>query len=169
LALSRRDAWSTSRQHPFDKPILSQRVSEILQQITENERRHFLLLWLKRLSETELLRCDITSISSYATANEYIRWDYNRDNEDLPQINLVMLFGRQSGLPAYYRRMPENITDAATLENAISTLDFFGQVKLHIVLDRGFYSEDNVNALLRKRCRFCDHDPLRTHLGEKHH
>jgi len=154
LPLSRSDIWSTSHQHPFEKPIHSQRVSELLQQITENERQHFLSLWLKKLSETELLCYDITSISSYATANEYIRWGYNRDKEKLPQINLAMLFGQQSGLPAYYRRMPGNISDVITLENTISTLDFLGRVKLHLVLDRGFYSKANVGVLVGKRYHF---------------
>ena len=154
LALSRCEIWSASHMHPAEKIINSQRVSELLQHITENERQHFLWLWLRRLSENELLCYDITSISSYATANEYIRWGHNRDKEKLPQINLAMLFGQQSGLPAYYRRMPGNITDVMTLENTINTLDFFGKVKLHFVLDRGFYSETNVDALLNKRYHF---------------
>jgi len=152
--LSRCDIWSVSHMHPFEKSIQSQRVSELLQQITENERQQFLSLWLKRLSEGELLCYDITSISSYATANEYIRWGHNRDKENLPQINLAMLFGQQSGLPAYYRRMPGNISDVITLENTIDTLDFLGKVKLHLILDRGFYSESNVDALLNRRYRF---------------
>jgi transposase len=154
LALSRCEIWSASHKHPFEKIIHSQRVSELLQQITENERQHFLSLWLKRLSETELLCYDITSISSYADANEYVRWGYNRDNEKLPQINLAMLFGQKSGLPAYYRRMPGNITDVRTLENTINTLDFLGKVKLHFILDRGFYSRANVDTLLSKRYHF---------------
>ena len=129
LPLSRCEIWSVSHKHPFDKPIHSQRVSELLRQITENERQHFLSLWLKHLSEGELLCYDITSISSYATANEYVRWGHNRDREDLPQINLTMLFGQQSGMPAYYRRMPGNITDVIALENTIETLDFLGKVR----------------------------------------
>jgi len=154
LALSRCGIWSSSHMHPSEKTINSQRVSELLQQITENGRQHFLSLWLKRLSESELLCYDITSVSSYAVANEYVRWGHNRDKEKLPQINLAMLFGQQSGLPAYYRRMPGNITDVMTLENTINTLDFLGKVKLHFVLDRGFYSETNVDALLSKRYHF---------------
>jgi transposase len=154
LALSRCDLWSVSHMHPFEKPIHSQRVSELLQQITENERQHFLSLWLRRLSETELLCYDITSISSYAASNEYIRWGHNRDKEKLPQINLAMLFGQQSGLPAYYRRLPGNINDVSTLENTINTLDFLGKVGLHFVLDRGFYSKTNVDALFKKRYHF---------------
>jgi transposase len=106
------------------------------------------------LLENELLCYDITSISSYATANEYVRWGHNRDKEDLPQINLAMLYGQKSGLPAYYRRILGNITDVATLDTTIDTLDFLGKRKLWLVLDRGFYSEDNVDTLFAKRYKF---------------
>ena len=154
VALSRCELWSESHKHPSDSPISSQRVSELLGQITEDNRQHFLSLWLKRLSESELLCYDITSISSYATANEYVRWGYNRDNEELPQINLAMLFGQKSGLPAYYRRMSGSISDVKTLETTIDTLDFLGKTKLHFVLDRGFYSETNVELLFNKQYHF---------------
>ena len=84
LALSRCELWSESHLHPLNQPISSQRVSDLLKEITESERQRFLSIWLKRLTENDLLCYDITSISSYATANEYVRWGYNRDNEKLP-------------------------------------------------------------------------------------
>ena len=154
LALSRCESWSESHQHPLAQPISSQRVSDLLKEMTESERLHFLSIWLKRLSENDLLCYDITSISSYSTANEYVRWGYNRDNEKLPQINLAVLYGQKCGLPAYYRRLPGNISDVKTLRSTMETLDFLGQTKLHFILDRGFYSEKNIDALLEKRYHF---------------
>lgn len=154
LALSRCEMWSESHQHPLNRPISSQRVSDLLKEITENARQRFLSTWLKRLSEIDLLCYDITSISSYATANEYVRWGYNRDNEKLPQINLAVLYGQKSGLPAYYRRLSGNIPDVKTLQSTMDTLDFLGKTKLFFILDRGFYSEKNVDALLDKRYHF---------------
>jgi transposase len=154
LALSRCEIWSKSHKHPSDHPISSQRVSELLRQVTENSRQHFFSLWLKLLLENDLLCYDITSISSYASANEYVRRGYNRDKEKLPQINLAMLYGQKSGLPAYYRRLPGNITDVTTLKTTMGTLDFLGKTKLHFVLDRGFYSEKNVDELFDKQYHF---------------
>jgi transposase len=154
IALSRCRTWSVSHAHPLEKPIESQRVSELLQQMTENDRQLFLSRWLNKLSESEVLCYDITSISSYASANEYVRFGHNRDKESLPQINLAMLFGQVSGMPAYYRRTPGNISDVVTLENTIKTLEFLGKTRLYFVLDRGFYSKGNVDALLNKRYHF---------------
>jgi hypothetical protein len=154
LALSRCEMWSESHHHPLDQPISSQRVSDLLKAVSENERQHFLSMWLKQLSEADLLCYDITSISSYATANEYVRWGYNRDKEKLPQINLAVLYGQKSGLPAYYRRLPGNIPDVKTLQSTMSTLNFLGTTKLHFILDKGFYSEKNIDALFDKRYHF---------------
>ena len=154
IALSRREAWSESHCHPLGRLMSSQRISESLAQMPEPGRQEFFSLWLKRLSESELLCYDITSISSYAQANEYVRWGYNRDNESLPQINLAMLYGQVSGLPAYYRRLPGNISDTKTLQTTMAALDFLGKAKLRFVLDRGFYSEKNVDALLARKYRF---------------
>jgi hypothetical protein len=154
LPLSRCEAWSESHCHPSGHPIGSQRASELLKQVAEDGRQHFFSLWAKRMAEGELLCYDITSISSYAKGNEYVRRGYNRDNESLPQINLAVLYGQKSGLPAYYRRLPGNISDTKTLQTTMEALDFIGKTKLCFVLDRGFYSEKNAGALLERRCRF---------------
>lgn len=154
LPLSRCEQWSESHIHPFRNHISSQRVSEVLRAINENERQRFFSLWLNHLSEDDILCYDITSVSSYGNNNEYLYWGYNRDREKLPQINLAMLFGQKSGLPAYYRRLPGNINDVSTLKLTVDTLDFLGKTKLQFVLDQGFYSELNVNNLFDKRYRF---------------
>lgn len=101
LPLSRCEAWSTSYMHPSDVPIASQRVSELLRAITEDDRQRFLSLWLQKMTEDDYLCYDITSISSYAQSNEFVRYGYNRDSEQLPQVNMAMLFGQKSKLPAY--------------------------------------------------------------------
>ena len=154
LALSRCEMWSENHHHPSNHSISNQRISELLKQVTEDSRQHFLSFWLKQLLENDLLCYDLTSISSYAAANEYVRWGHNRDKERLPQVNLAMLFGQKSGMPAYYRRIPGNISDVVTLETTMASLSFLGKTKLHFVLDRGFYSETNVDVLLDKRYHF---------------
>lgn len=151
LPLSRSEPWSMGHLHPSGGLIASQRVSELLLKITEDQRQKFLSLWLEKMTEHDYLCYDITSISSYSRGNEYVKYGYNRDGEPLPQINLAMLFGQKSRLPAYYRRMQGNITDVATLKTTIKALDFLGSKTMHFILDRGFYSETNVDELLKRR------------------
>jgi transposase len=154
LPLSRIEGWSETCEHPGGGYISSQRVSNLLCDMDEEIRSRFFSLWMKKLSESECFCYDITSISSYARGNEYVRWGYNRDHDSLPQINLAMLFGQQSGLPAYFRRLPGFISDVSTLKTTMKSLDFLGQKKLTFILDRGFYSEANLDELLRAKYHF---------------
>lgn len=154
IALSRSESWSTSCLHPFNELIASQRVSELLREVSEDERQQFLAMWLEHVLEEDYLCYDITSVSSYARHNEYTHYGYNRDNESLEQVNLAMLFGQNSQLPAYYRRMPGNISDVTTLKTTMKSLDFLGTVNIHLILDRGFYSVANIDELYKRRHKF---------------
>ena len=154
VPLSRAGAWSSGALHPYKDIMNSQRVSDLLRRISENDRQRFMSLWLRRIAEKEYLCYDITSVSSYGKGNEYVKFGYNRDNEPLKQINLAMLFGQRSRLPAYYRRMPGNISDVATLKTTVKALDFLGADGMQFVLDRGFYSISNIDELYRRRHKF---------------
>lgn len=154
VALSRAEQWSSSCLHPFGESFLNQRISDLLKQTCEDERQRFLSMWLKHVLEKDYLCYDITSVSSYSKQNEYTRYGYNRDNESLEQINLAMLFGQKSYLPAYYRRLPGNIGDVATLKTTLQSLDFLGADSMHLVLDRGFYSVSNIDELYSKGHKF---------------
>jgi transposase len=83
-----------------------------------------------------------------------VRYGYNRDGEKLPQINMAMIFGQNSQLPAYYRRLPGNITDVATLNTTLASLNFLGASHMHFVLDRGFYSQANIDELFQGHHQF---------------
>jgi transposase len=154
LPLSRCESWSRANKHPYSEAISSQSVSELLSEFGEPERQMFFKSWMKLLASRENMFYDITSISSYSELNEYVRWGHNRDNEKLPQINLAMLFGQDSGLPTYYRRLQGSISDVSTLKTTVSSLDKIGQSKLVFVMDRGFYSETNIDTLFDVRYSF---------------
>jgi hypothetical protein len=161
LPLSRCEIWSNSNRHPCGEAMPSQRVSDLLKTISEEGRQTFFPKWMRQLAEKECLCYDITSISSYAEGNEYLRWGYNRDHDPLPQINLAMLFGQGSGLPGYYRRLPGSISDVSALKTTITSLGFMGQPKLTFVLDRGFYSISNIDAMFAERYGFVMAIPAR--------
>jgi transposase len=57
-------------------------------------------------------------------------------------------------MPFYYRKLPGNVTDVKTVKNLIKDIDQFGYKKIKLVMDRGFYSEDNINAMLAAHLKF---------------
>ena len=152
-ALSHCVNWSRSFQSPSCNPLISQRISSLLSEQTECERQAFFKLWLKQIGE-DFYCYDITSISSYSEFNKYVKYGYNRDGEDLPQINLAMLLGQKTKIPVYYNRIAGNISDVSTLKHLIKTLSKLEVLRLHFVLDRGFYSRYNIDSLFDKRHKF---------------
>ncbi|ASA19806.1 IS1634 family transposase [Paenibacillus donghaensis] len=153
-ALSHCESWCKGHLHPYSKGLTSQAISKLLASQTEDARQTFFKQWSRVITEKECLCYDITSVSSYSEQNEYVKYGYNRDKEKLPQINMAMLFGQQSRLPVYYKRLPGNITDVSTLSNFLKTMNFLGNETLHLVLDKGFYSNANVDELFAAHHKF---------------
>ncbi len=83
-----------------------------------------------------------------------MKYGHNKENDPLPQINLALLFGEESRLPVYFRKLPGNIADVKTIQKLLSDLDFLQLNKVKLVMDRGFYSEENINALYQKHYKF---------------
>jgi len=126
----------------------SQRISEMLVDISMNDRTEFYEKWGLYRSELEYLALDITSISSYSELIEDVEWGYNRDNENLPQINLCMLLGEKSGLPVYQTIYSGSLKDVSTLKSTLGQVSAIRQDKILIVMDKGFGSNQNINMML---------------------
>ena len=146
--------WAKLHRHPYGEDIPSQRSSELFQSITEEAKMNFFRLQGKRRVEKEYWAYDSTSVSSYSETLKQVKYGKNKDGEHLPQINLALLFGEESGLPFYYRKIAGNIPDVKTIRELIRELDVLGYEKLKLVMDRGYYSADNINAMYREHLKF---------------
>ena len=152
--LYRFSKWAKLHRHPYGKDISSQRFSELFQSITEEQKMRFFRLQGERRSEKEYWAYDTTSISSYSETLRQVKYGKNKDGDHLPQINLAILFGEESSLPFYYRKLAGNIPDIKTIRELIRELDVLGYSKIKLVMDRGFCSTDNINALYKNHYKF---------------
>lgn len=152
--MSRFPKWSRFHIHPYGKDIPSQRSSELFGQIGEDAKLKFFKLQCKRRLESEYLAYDTTSISSYSKSLKQVKYGINKDHDPLAQINLAMVFGETTRLPVYYRKLPGNITDVKTVTNLLADVEFLDIGKLKFVMDRGFYSEPNINEMYKKHHKF---------------
>ena len=153
-SLSRFSHWEKLHHHPFKQDIPSQRSSDLFQQIDEEGRMTFFQKQGQRRMENEFWAFDVTSISSFSSTLNQVKKGRNKEHDRLPQINLALLFGEKSGLPFYYRKLPGNITDVKTVRQLMGEFDVLGYKKVHILLDRGFYSKDHINALYQYHQKF---------------
>lgn len=146
--------WAAIHRHPYGKDIPSQRSTEIFQSVTEEAKMHFFRLQGKRRAEKEYWAYDSTSISSRSETLRQVKYGKNKDDEHLPQINLALVFGEESRLPFYYRKLAGNVPDVKTIQELLRELDVLGYEKIKLVMDRGYYSAENINALFKKHLKF---------------
>ena len=132
--------------------MTSQRISELLLDITQHDRDGFYQSWCSQRSEAEYFALDITSTSSYSELIESVEWGYNRDGENLPQINICLLMGYQSRYPIYQSVYGGSLRDVTTLKTTLQTYKALaGDKPMIAVMDKGFFSAKNVNAMLSER------------------
>jgi hypothetical protein len=152
--ISRFPKWGKLHKHPFGDAIPSQRISDLFASITEEEKLQFFRLQAKRRIENEYWAYDTTSISSYSNCLKQVKPGNNKEHDQLPQINLALIFGEKSNLPFYYRKLAGNITDVKTVTTLLADIDFLDLKKVNLVMDRGFYSQANINGLYQKHLKF---------------
>lgn len=146
-ALAHVEKWQQSYSSPYKGKLSSQRISELIARITPSLQQDFFGLWTRNNHQDEYYAMDITSVSSYSGLIDFVRWGYNRDRESLPQINLLMLTGVRSHIPMYYRIIPGSIKDVNTLRDSLAGISFIDDASFRYVMDKGFYSESNIDAL----------------------
>ena len=152
--LYRFEKWHLTHKHPYGEDITSPRSSELFSQISDEQISKFFRLQAKRRVEDEYWAYDSTSISSYSETLAQVQYGKNKEDDRLPQLNLLLVFGEKSGLPFYYRKLAGNIPDSKTVKHLLEDLDILGFGKTKFVMDRGFYSEQNINGLYQEHIKF---------------
>jgi len=139
-------------EHYFEgvKVMYSSDVSSLHLALGSNEqgKMEFTKKWIEKINPQHGIYYDITSFSSYSTKNEYVEWGYNRDDENLPQINLGMVCCQKTGLPFFYNIFPGSIVDVSTIINFINYLKIYKLHDLFLIMDKGFFSVSNISGLL---------------------
>jgi transposase len=139
----------------LDLPLTSQNISELLSEIGESGIPEQFMGELIRASGTQsTFIYDITSLSGYSPLINLLEYGYNRDGLDLPQLNLSLVLDKEKGIPVMYDIYPGSIVDVTTLKNTIQKIRSLGIDHYTLVLDRGFFSQGNLEELLGENLSF---------------
>jgi len=154
------DSWSDDV--GIDSSMSSSAVSRFCTEIGSNEhgRNNFFQAWIDACDRPRSLIHDTTSISTHSSLLEDSEWGYNRDGDKLPQINIALVLSRESRLPLWFRSISGSIPDVSTLKMTCQTLEAFGLKDFTCSLDRGYFSNSNVSAMLESGVGFIIGVPL---------
>jgi len=138
--------WLDEQYLPGVKKLHSPDISKLCEALgrLQTGRVEFIQKWIEHLKPIKGIYYDITSISSYSTKIDFIEWGYNRDHENLAQLNMGVTFCQNNSLPIYYNLYPGSIVDVTTLKNCIKYLKIYNLNDILFVLDRGFFSKANI-------------------------
>ncbi len=142
----------------------SQKISTLLGNIPDR-LPEFFGEWVKDKDSSALIY-DITSLSSTSKNISLLEFGYNRDGDNLPQVNLGVVTNKE-GIPLYFKVFPGSITDITTIHNLLKDLEDLRVEECSIVLDKGFYSQKNVEEILDAKLDFVIPLPFTTNLAKK--
>jgi len=138
-----------------DLPLSSQSLSRFMETIGESTiPREFSQQLIDNVGDGEALFYDITSLSSSSKLMDMLEFGYNRDSGGLPQLNLSIVAHRDLGIPLWFDVYPGSVVDVSTLKNTVRTLAAFGLSRSTLIMDRGFFSETNLNDLIEEDLDF---------------
>jgi len=136
----------------FDVDASSQRISEFLEEIgDESVQREFFAEYIKKITPEEGLIIDTTALPNQINI-PHTTWGWHNEEID-KQIKLLLVIDRKTSLPLFFRYMP-GFVDVSSLKTTIDELRNYGVTKNFVILDAGFFSEDNIRELYREEIPF---------------
>ena len=149
-------AWAEDVVHPVTTLPSTPQLSGVLQELGRAERRReaFSRHWIQRHAGADAVLYDITSVSSHSRFIDLCEWGYTRDGDALPQINLGLVCALPGQVPLAYRVYPGSLADSTTLPNTIAYLQSLGLTRPLYIMDRGFWTQRNLQILLDAQLRF---------------
>ena len=153
MPLSYFEKWAEGVKHEYagkKSDWSSKGVSGVLQDIgIESGRQLDFLEKLVDLNKGNFTTAliDITSISTYSSLDGWAAFGYNRDGEDMAQVNVQLITLEPCGLPVALRMIEGSVSDVSTIDNAILLLNSLGVKGIESIADRGFFSGQNLEKI----------------------
>lgn len=129
----------------------SQRACELFASIKEEQLTDFFRLWLERMGGKDFCFYDVTSVSYTGDGITEVAWGYNRDKEELPQVNLGLFVSSKTNLPLFYCNYNGGINDFTNFPYVMNEAKFMGlKGRITIVGDRIFSDAESASAVYHK-------------------
>ena len=137
--------YAQSHKLPCQDPLTPTSITRLFQSISKEDELNFFTKYIEELYCAHELptrrfwALDSTSISTYAKLAD-AKFGHNKQNEDIPQINVLMITDQKTGRPIFYNRFNGAIPDVSTVTSTFETLlhleECFSDLKVKMCCDR---------------------------------
>ena len=150
--------------YAFNHPLFTEgmrlvgdsKVSRFLSSVTKDQIFGFLDDWNedKDHQAKVYISYDSTNKNSQAGDLNIVEYGKPKDDKGLPVFNLSLVFDQNNRVPLFYEEYPGSVTDVAQLKYVIDKVTAYGYKRMGFILDRGYFSRENIRCLDEKKCPF---------------
>ena len=125
------------------------RVSRLLSSMTKDQCIGFLDDWnLNRDHKSRIyLSYDSTNKNSEAGDIDIVEFGKAKDDKGLPVFNLSIAMDKTNRVPLFYEEYPGSVTDVSQFTFMVDKVIEYGYKKIGFILDRGYFSKDNIRYI----------------------
>ena len=141
--------------HPLfteDMTIYSDsKVSSFINGIKKEQSVEFLNRWNESVTHKNriYISYDSTNKNCQAGDIDLAEFGHAKDDKSKPIINYSVGYDRTNRIPLWYEAYPGSIVDISQLHSALQKVDGLGYKRIGFILDRGYFSKENIHEMDR--------------------
>jgi transposase len=141
--------WQYNHPIPYEDGISEDVYHNLFAQVGRDEslQQNFFANRCVGIKGKAVLAYDSTTISTYSENQIEARYGFNKADDGLKTIKLLILYSIDTRQPVAFTKQPGNLPDVIAIENALKQLLALNLGDAEIVTDNGYYSEHNLSAL----------------------
>lgn len=154
---------SSAMQHfpvwAYEHPLLSgllcsdSTISRFMNQnVSNDDINAFFKEWNRDRDQQETLYIngDATNMNTDCRGVELAEMGYAKEDKTKPQINIALAATHDGNMPLFYDLYAGSYNDVSEIHYMIRMADEFGYRNLGFILDRGYFSQENLNDLANR-------------------
>ena len=125
------------------------KVSRLLHSISKDQIISFLDDWNKGRDHKQriYISYDSTNKNCQAGDVELVEFGKAKDDKGLPVFNVSVVFDKTNRVPLLYEEYPGSITDVSQFTYMVDKVMEYGYKKIGFILDRGYFSKENIQYM----------------------
>ena len=132
------------------------KVCRFLKSVTKEQAIGFLDDWNKRRDHRQRIYISYDSSNKNCQAGDIglIEYGKAKDDKGIPVFNLAIAFDKTNRIPLFYEEYPGSITDVSQFIYMVDKVREYGYTKVGFILDRGYFSKDNIRYMEEHKYAF---------------
>ena len=95
--------------------------------------------------------------NSQAGEADIVEFGKAKDDKSLPVFNLSIAMDKTNRVPLFYEEYPGSVTDVSEFTFMVDKVIDYGYEKIGFILDRGYFSKENIQYIDRNGYTFHYH------------